>query len=133
MVSRERSYARGLDAFNAGRFYEAHELWEARWLVEPDAQVKTMLQGLIQLAAAGHKLRTGDRVRGGPTLLRRAADKLEVADGALGVPGAALAAEARALEPIAIARIEAGQTTADLPIPGPCGPVTPHTAPREKA
>ena len=42
--------------FDAGRFFEAHEAWEAHWLVEKDESRRLLLQGLIQIAAALHKL-----------------------------------------------------------------------------
>jgi predicted metal-dependent hydrolase len=43
----------GLAHFNSRKFFEAHEVWEEIWLVEPEPE-KTFLQGLIQLAAAYH-------------------------------------------------------------------------------
>jgi hypothetical protein len=50
---RDHLYQKGLDAFNSGHFYEAHEHWEEVWLetANPD---KMFLQGLIQVAAAFH-------------------------------------------------------------------------------
>lgn len=46
----------GARLFDAGRFFEAHEAWEAHWLVEKDETRRLLLQGLIQIAAAFHKL-----------------------------------------------------------------------------
>jgi predicted metal-dependent hydrolase len=46
----------GAQLFDAGRFFEAHEAWEAHWLVERDEPRRLLLQGLIQIAAAFHKL-----------------------------------------------------------------------------
>ncbi len=46
----------GARLFDAGRFFEAHEAWEARWLTEEDGPRRVLLQGLIQIAAAFHKL-----------------------------------------------------------------------------
>ena len=46
----------GAQLFDAGRFFEAHEAWEAHWLVEKDEVRRLLLQGLIQIAAAFHKL-----------------------------------------------------------------------------
>src|SRR5262245_32015407 len=53
---------RGLEQFNAGRFFDAHETWEALWndTVGPE---KLLLQGLVQIAAGYAKVETG--VRGG--------------------------------------------------------------------
>ena len=46
----------GARLFDDRRFFEAHEAWEARWLVETDETRRLLLQGLIQIAAAFHKL-----------------------------------------------------------------------------
>jgi predicted metal-dependent hydrolase len=46
-------YHRGLEAFNSGQFYEAHEHWEEVWLETANPE-KMFLQGLIQVAAAFH-------------------------------------------------------------------------------
>lgn len=46
-------YHKGLEAFNSGHFYEAHEHWEEVWLETPNPE-KMFLQGLIQVAAAFH-------------------------------------------------------------------------------
>jgi hypothetical protein len=55
-------YLRGMDLFNHGYYWEAHESWEAVWIVlgrtGPDAD---FLKGLIKLAAAGVKAREGRR------------------------------------------------------------------------
>ena len=56
----DRRLARGVDAFNAGRFFAAHEIWEALWLdtVGPE---KVLLQGLVQIAAGYAKVESGLR------------------------------------------------------------------------
>lgn len=41
----------GVRLYNAGRFWEAHEAWEAVWRAAPDPERRTW-QGLIQAAAA---------------------------------------------------------------------------------
>jgi len=48
--------AEGLQRYEAGAFFSAHEAWEDVWLQsqEPD---KTFVQALIQLTAARHHLR----------------------------------------------------------------------------
>ena len=56
MVPVERIVRAGADLFDAGRFFEAHEAWEEHWLVEQDQDRRLLLQGLIQVAAALHKL-----------------------------------------------------------------------------
>jgi predicted metal-dependent hydrolase len=53
---RDDAFARGARLFDAGAFFDAHEAWEERWLVETDERTRRVLQGLIQIAAAFHKL-----------------------------------------------------------------------------
>jgi predicted metal-dependent hydrolase len=50
---KDRFYREGLEAFNSGRFFEAHELWEDVWRETPEPD-KRFLQGLIHVAAAFH-------------------------------------------------------------------------------
>jgi hypothetical protein len=47
---------RGAQLFDAGAYWDAHEVWESRWRVSEDADERLLLQGLIQIAAALHKL-----------------------------------------------------------------------------
>ena len=56
VASLEDTVRAGARLFDEGRFFEAHEAWEAHWLVEKDASRRLLLQGLIQIAAAFHKL-----------------------------------------------------------------------------
>jgi hypothetical protein len=46
----------GARAFDAGAFWAAHEAWEEHWRESTDPAVRLGLQGLIQIAAALHKL-----------------------------------------------------------------------------
>jgi predicted metal-dependent hydrolase len=49
---------RGIDLFNHGYYWEAHEEWEGLWQVcGKQGILATFLQGLIKLAAAGVKVR----------------------------------------------------------------------------
>jgi len=54
------AYLHGVELFNAGFYWEAHESWELLWHAHgrrgPTAE---LLQGLIKLAAAGVKVREG--------------------------------------------------------------------------
>jgi len=52
-------FERGIDHFNAGEFFQAHEVWEEIWLQAP-AEEKPFLQGLIQIAAAFHHYTRGN-------------------------------------------------------------------------
>ena len=47
---------RGATLFDGGAFFEAHEAWEERWRVTRIESERRLLQGLIQIAAALHKL-----------------------------------------------------------------------------
>lgn len=67
--------AEGLHCYRTQQFFLAHEHWEGVWLAcnEPE---KTMLQCLIQIAAAFHHLEKGNRI-GAVSLLTRALHRLE--------------------------------------------------------
>jgi hypothetical protein len=59
-----RVYLRGLELFNGGYYWEAHEAWESLWHACGRAgPAADFLKGLIKLAAAGVKVREG-RPRG---------------------------------------------------------------------
>ena len=54
-------YLYGIDLFNHGYYWEAHEAWEALWLAAGrHGSVADFLKGLIKLAAAGVKAREGN-------------------------------------------------------------------------
>lgn len=46
---------RGRELYVAGRFFDAHEVWEEAWREEHGA-MRRLLHGLIQVAAAYHKM-----------------------------------------------------------------------------
>ncbi len=69
------SIVKGLELFNAGHFWHAHEAWEELWL-HSSGDEKVFLQGLIQLAAAYHHVQRGT-YRGGVRLFDAALRKLE--------------------------------------------------------
>ena len=48
-LERRRLLQRGVDLFNAGRYFEAHEAWEEVWR-STTPEPKDLLQGLIQIA-----------------------------------------------------------------------------------
>jgi len=57
-----RSYLRGIDLFNHGYYWEAHEAWESVWHAAGRAGATAdFLKGLIKLAAALVKAREGRR------------------------------------------------------------------------
>jgi predicted metal-dependent hydrolase len=67
--------AEGVALFNAGRFFEAHEVWESAWLREQGPR-RALLQGLILVAAGWLKSDAG-RTEGARTLFTRALARLE--------------------------------------------------------
>jgi uncharacterized protein len=55
-----RDYLYGIDLFNHGFYWEAHEAWEGLWVAcNRRGPTATYLQALINLAAAGFKARRG--------------------------------------------------------------------------
>ena len=62
-------FRRGIELFNHGEFFDAHEVLEDVWRAAPD-QEKKFLQGLIQLAVGLHHYSTGNKL-GARSLLAR--------------------------------------------------------------
>ena len=55
-----RAYLHGIDLFNHGYYWEAHEVWEGLWRAAGrTGTTADFLKGLIKLAAAGVKVRQG--------------------------------------------------------------------------
>lgn len=54
----EQCYRRGIELWNLGRFFEAHEQWEIAWRTA-QGPTRRFLQGLIQFAVALHKAGQG--------------------------------------------------------------------------
>ena len=55
-------YRLGIDLFNHGYYWEAHDVWEQLWLAAGrEGALADVLKGLIKLAAAGVKAREGNR------------------------------------------------------------------------
>ena len=78
-----RAYLRGLDLFNHGYYWEAHEAWERLWhAAGREGATAELLQGLIKLAAAGVKVREG-RAAGTTALAAGARDLFARAAGRL--------------------------------------------------
>ena len=49
---RQRAFAAGVDAYERGDFFEAHEILEPAWMGTDDIAERDLYQGLIKLAAA---------------------------------------------------------------------------------
>jgi predicted metal-dependent hydrolase len=72
-----QAFNRGIELFNSGEFWHAHEAWEQVWLaLDEDAEI--IIRGLIQCAAARHLLRLG-REEGARSNFQKAVDKLSLA------------------------------------------------------
>jgi predicted metal-dependent hydrolase len=65
----------GIDLYNAGHYWNAHEAWEQAWL-DADAVLRTFYQGLIQVTAAFVHV-TRNEFPGAIRLLDAAIEKLE--------------------------------------------------------
>jgi predicted metal-dependent hydrolase len=63
-------YLRGIELFNAGRFFESHEAFEEIWLKAKGTE-RDFLHALIQTAAALHHLRRGND-KGAKSVFERA-------------------------------------------------------------
>lgn len=72
----EENLERGIDLFNEGRFYEAHQAWEILWLNAEEPRDKQFLQGLI-LAAGAFIHYTKKECSGATKLLERSRKALE--------------------------------------------------------
>jgi len=83
----------GIEQYNSGYFFEAHETWEKLWLRSP-WPFREFLQGMIQLAAAFVHLKRHE-YPGVIRLLDEALAKLEDASMTMGVDAKRLVAEAR--------------------------------------
>jgi predicted metal-dependent hydrolase len=69
-------FKHGLDLFNQGRFFDAHEVLEDLWRPLPrhssaQQRLRLQVQGMIQIAVAFHHESTGNRV-GAHSVLQRA-------------------------------------------------------------
>jgi hypothetical protein len=67
--------AEGLRCYRDCAFFEAHEHWESIWLKSQEPE-KTLLQAVIQVAAAFHHFERGN-LRGAKSLLEAALRRLD--------------------------------------------------------
>lgn len=85
--SRSAEYLHGVDLFNHGFYWEAHEAWESLWhAAGRRGPVALWLKALIKLAAAAVKLREGNP-RGVQRHARRAKELLQEFSAALTAGG----------------------------------------------
>lgn len=73
---RRRLLREGIDQLHHGDFFAAHETWEEVWR-STTPEPKTLLQGLIQVAAALHQFRDLGRREGPRRTLAKARRNLE--------------------------------------------------------
>lgn len=74
-LSSEELLQLGIDLYNAGHYWNAHEAWEEVWL-ESERGLRGFYQGLIQVSAAFVHV-TRNRYPGGVKLLAEGIEKLE--------------------------------------------------------
>lgn len=75
-AERRRLLRDGIDQLHRGDFFAAHETWEEVWR-STTPEPKTLLQGLIQVAAALHQIRDLHRREGPRRTLAKARRNLE--------------------------------------------------------
>lgn len=68
------AYLRGIELFNAARFFEAHEAWEELWLTAAGDE-RQLLHALIQTAAALLHVQRGN-LKGAASVWQRAQGQL---------------------------------------------------------
>ena len=67
-------YLRGVELFNAEKFFECHEGWEVVWL-KAEGEEREFLHAMIQAAAALHHVQRGNW-KGARSVGQRAIEKL---------------------------------------------------------
>ncbi len=70
-----RQLRAGIDLFNSGEFWEAHERWEEIWQRETRS-TRSFYQGLIQIAAAYHHWTVTHRTKGVQLGIGKGSEKL---------------------------------------------------------
>jgi predicted metal-dependent hydrolase len=74
--ARQAWFDRGLATYAAGEYFDAHEMWEELWRDAPRGFDRHFVQGLIQFAAAMHKIVEQQKPKPAARLLGRALDKV---------------------------------------------------------
>jgi len=69
------SFDAGINFFNGGRYFEAHEVWEDMWR-STRGPLRLFYQGLVQAAVGLHHLRKGN-LNGAAAQLQKSLSKLE--------------------------------------------------------
>ncbi len=74
-----KDFIRGIELFNSGKFWHAHEAWEQVWR-RHDEDSRLFLQGIIQMAAAYHLLVEKRRLTGAISNFNKALPRLRLFD-----------------------------------------------------
>jgi uncharacterized protein len=74
-VKSAADFEEGIALFNAGRYFECHEVWERLWL-RADGEAKRFFQGIIQAAVAILHAERGN-LEGARSLYEKACQKLD--------------------------------------------------------
>src|SRR5262245_62040315 len=69
------AFQSGINFFNEGRYFEAHELWEDAWR-SAGGPLRLFYQGLVQAAVGLHHLSQGN-LNGAASQLKKSLSKLE--------------------------------------------------------
>src|ERR1700748_2661962 len=103
--------ARGIEHFNRGEFFEAHEVWEEAWTPERDPR-RRFLQSLIHVAVGSYHATRGNP-EGASRQLRKALRKMQAfVPEYESVNTEQLSRDARAL----LETVEAGATVSRYPV-----------------
>jgi hypothetical protein len=76
VITGDADFVRGERLYAEGKFWDAHEAWELLWNRETDPARRDLVQGLILVAAAIHKLYVMQRPDRAPGMIERALRKL---------------------------------------------------------
>lgn len=74
-LSVDENHRLGIDHFNAGRFFEAHEAWETAWRQTKGTDDEEFFKGLSQLGA-GYTHYRRENVHGAQALMHRAIGRI---------------------------------------------------------
>ena len=112
----QENHRLGVEHFNAGRYFPAHEAWETAWKQARDTDDAEFFKGLSQLGAGYTHLLRGNR-HGAFTLLRRAASRVSrYPRGHLGIDTEAVTRRAEAdADAVERGDLEPGVAPADPP------------------
>jgi len=72
-----RLYLQGMELFNRRHYWEAHEIWEELWK-RREEESRIFFQGIIQAAAAFHRIVTDPKYTGAINNLEKALQKLQI-------------------------------------------------------